>query len=67
MTKTLEISGMSCNHCVGAVRRALESVEGVKVDDVQIGSATVTFDPARTSPEAVVSAVEDAGYEVQGV
>ena len=59
----LEVSGMSCGHCVGAVREALAGVPGVKVDDVRIGSASVTFDETKTTVGDLVDAVNDAGYE----
>jgi copper chaperone len=59
----LEVSGMSCGHCVGAVREALAGVPGVKVDDVRIGSASVTFDETKTTVSDLVDAVSDAGYE----
>ena len=63
-TVTIGINGMSCGHCVAAVRKALESVPGVKVEAVQIGSATVAFDPAVTTRAAVDAAIDAAGYEV---
>lgn len=59
----LDIDGMSCDHCVRAVRSALEGVDGAEVEQVAIGSATVRYDPARTSPDAITSAVGDEGYE----
>ena len=59
----LEVSGMSCGHCVGAVREALAGVPGVKVDDVRIGSASVTIDETKTTVGDLVDAVSDAGYE----
>ena len=59
----LEVSGMSCGHCVGAVREALAGVPGVKVDNVRIGSASVTFDETKTTVGDLVDAVSDAGYE----
>ena len=59
---TLDIEGMSCEHCVRAVRGALERVEGVRVDDVEIGRATVQYDPERASVEEIVDAVNDEGY-----
>ena len=64
--RTLEISGMSCSHCVGSVRHALASVKGVEVQDVSIGKATVRVDPAVVTNEELVDAVEDQGYEVVG-
>ena len=59
----LEVSGMSCGHCVGAVRDALAGVPGVKVDEVSIGSASVTFDESKATVSDLVDAVSDAGYE----
>lgn len=61
---TLKIEGMSCGHCVGAVRRALDSVPGVQVEDVAVGEARIAFDPAATSTAAITEAIEDEGYQV---
>ena len=61
---TIQIDGMSCGHCVGQVTKALEGVEGVQVEQVSIGSATIEYDPATTSEERVAQAVEDQGYAV---
>lgn len=63
----LDVSGMSCGHCVHAVREALGAVPGVKVEDVKIGSASVTYDEARTTVGELVDAVADAGYEASEV
>jgi copper chaperone CopZ len=61
----LEIEGMSCGHCVAAVSEALRELDGVSVDNVRIGSAEVSYEPAQVSPEQIVLAVEDAGYTAQ--
>ena len=61
---TLAISGMSCGHCVAAVKSALDAVPGVAVQNVTIGSATVALDPA-TSPDTALAAVREAGYEAR--
>ena len=61
---TMSIDGMSCGHCVMAVRKALQSVEGVQVEEVKVGAATVAFDPGATSAERLTRAIEDEGYEV---
>ena len=61
---TLEISGMSCGHCVAAVKSALNAAPGVAVQDVTIGSATVKLEP-QTSPDIVVEVVREAGYEAR--
>jgi copper chaperone len=61
---TMTIEGMSCGHCVMAVRRALQAIDGVEVEEVKVGSATVAYDPATTSAEQLAGAVQDEGYEV---
>ncbi|MBL0940107.1 MAG: heavy-metal-associated domain-containing protein [Gemmatimonadaceae bacterium] len=61
---TLEIRGMTCGHCVKSVNAALSKVDGVTIDNVTIGSAAVTFDPARTSANVIAEAVREEGYEV---
>lgn len=60
----LKLQGMSCGHCVAAVRGALERLEGVAVEDVGIGEARVVFDPARVSAAQIAAAVEEEGYAV---
>lgn len=61
---TLHIEGMSCGHCLNAVRRALEGVEGAALRTVQIGRAEVEGD---ADPAALVAAVEAAGYRATAV
>lgn len=59
----LAIGGMSCGHCVAAVRAALADLPGVEVRQVAIGTASVAIDPTLTSVDALISAVDEAGYE----
>lgn len=58
----LTIGGMSCGHCVARVTKTLRTLEGLEVDDVQIGTAEIRFDPERRSVEDILAAVRDAGY-----
>lgn len=62
---TLKVEGMSCAHCVRAVEKAMQDVDGVSVDRVAIGSATIAIDPTRTTLSAVIDALADAGYTAQ--
>ncbi len=62
---TLSISGMTCGHCAGRVTSALNSVAGVEIENVTIGSATVVYDPNLTSPAQILAAVTGAGYTAQ--
>ena len=65
-TVTLNVTGMTCGGCVASVTRVLKTTPGVDNAVVRLDShsATVTFDPARTSVPALKSAIEDAGYAV---
>ncbi len=62
--REFRIEGMGCAHCVKAVREALVGVPGLRVEDVQLGSATVSYDPALVSEDRIRAAVAAAGYEV---
>jgi copper chaperone CopZ len=59
---TLAINGMSCGHCEARVRQTLVALPGVRVNDVSIGSASLTYDASTTTPERIASAVSAAGY-----
>jgi copper chaperone CopZ len=57
----LTIDGMSCAHCVRAVKDALERVAGVSRAVVEIGTAHVEHDE-RVDRDALVRAITDAGF-----
>jgi copper chaperone len=65
-TKTLKIQGMTCNHCVMRVAKALKAVPGVQDAnvDLQKAEAAVTFDESKVVLEKLSAAVVDAGYKV---
>ena len=59
----LEVRGMTCQHCVAAVKKALAAVPGVEevVEVVlQPGSATIR---GSATPEALINAVKQTGYD----
>ena len=60
--RTLQVQNMSCGNCVRHVSHALSALPGVTVKDVQIGSATVEFDPADVSEPTLLDKLENAGY-----
>lgn len=64
-SETLALDGMSCTHCVRAVRSALEAVPGVTVDDVAIGEARVRYDEAVVPRETIAEAVAREGYPLR--
>lgn len=63
-TEEFKIEGMSCGHCLEAVKRALNETEGVEHHEVALGSAKVNFDPQVTDREKIAAAITDAGYDV---
>ena len=59
----LVIDGMGCDHCVSSVRKALEGVQGVEVERVEVGSASVRLpDGSGPEAEAVLEAIRGAGF-----
>jgi copper chaperone len=63
---TINIEGMSCEHCVKAVTdavTALPSVTDVAVD-LDAGAASLTYEPEEVTLEAIKEAIEDQGYDV---
>ncbi len=63
MEKILNVEGMSCNHCVASVRKALEGLDGVREADVSLDDKKVRVELDKDlADEALVKAVEDAGY-----
>ncbi len=62
---TLHVDAMSCAHCIHRVQKALGSVEGVTVHDVEIGWAEVSYDPADVALTDIAAALEAAGYHLR--
>jgi copper chaperone len=63
MEKLIKIDGMSCEHCVMAVKKNLSKLY-LKKADVKIGSADVDFDESQIDEEDIIKAIEEAGYKV---
>ncbi|TYV22586.1 copper chaperone CopZ [Listeria monocytogenes] len=63
---TLNVEGMTCSHCESRVTKALSEVSGVKSAVVSLdeGTATVEFEQGQVTEDALIDAVEEAGYEV---
>ncbi|WP_243031710.1 CopZ family metallochaperone [Thermus altitudinis] len=57
----LKVEGMTCNHCVMAVQRALMKVPGVERAEVSLERAEALVE-GKADPEALIRAVEEEGY-----
>lgn len=66
-TVRLTVDGMSCEHCVRAVEGALKSQDGVRAADVKLdsGAAQVQYEETRVTPEQMIAAVKEEGYEAR--
>lgn len=65
-TTTLLVEGMTCDHCVSAIRTAVGQVEGVTGVDVDLASGEVTVTADQPPDESALrAAVEDAGYDLR--
>jgi len=58
-----KIGGMSCNHCVMAVKKELLKLNPESMD-VEIGSVRVVIDETKIKPDFIEKAIADAGYKI---
>ncbi|EQD43278.1 periplasmic mercuric ion binding protein [mine drainage metagenome] len=63
-TVTLSVPGMTCPVCPITIKKALSKVPGVERTEILFDKkeAVVTFNDAKTSTKALISATTDAGY-----
>ncbi len=63
---TFKVEGMHCTGCASTIEMLLQRKEGVRRASASFdaGEAKVLFDPAAVSEDALVAAIEEAGYRV---
>ena len=61
---TLQVSGMSCQHCVNAVETALKEIGASGKVDLANNAVTVDYDESKITLEPVKEAIEEQGYDV---
>ena len=66
MKKIFNIDGMSCNHCVLSVEKALIKLKPNHLK-VEIGSAEVEFDENKITEQEIIDSIESEGYKVQNL
>jgi len=64
MNTVLKIEGMTCGHCVAAVKKALEAVPGVENAEVSLSEGRAAVRGAAPLGE-LVAAVMEEGYEAR--
>lgn len=66
-TGNFSIKGMTCDNCVRHVKQALQGMKGVSSVNVSLDNqeATLAYDPAIATVEAMAAAVREAGYTME--
>jgi copper chaperone len=64
VTLTYTVPGVSCEHCKHAIEGEVSQVEGVASVEVKLDSKTVTVSGEPLDEQAIIAAIDEAGYEV---
>ena len=65
--KIMQISGMTCEHCVNCVMHALNKIDGVSANVSLKGKRAVISYDREVDEKVLKKAVEDAGYTVNSI
>lgn len=63
MEKVFKIDGMSCQHCVMAVKKEISKLD-IDNLDVKLGEAKVQFDETKVNSDEIKQSITSAGYIV---
>lgn len=63
-TMTLQVSGMSCQHCVNSIEGALKQIGVEGKVYLANGAVEVRFDESKISESLVKETIEEQGYDV---
>jgi copper chaperone len=63
-TITYSVPGVSCGHCRAAITSEVSTVAGVDAVEVDLDAKTVTVTGDPLDEQAVIAAIDEAGYEV---
>ena len=61
--ETMKIKGMSCQHCVGSVKKALEDISGISQVSVDLDTDEATFVNDGISRDEIKKAISKIGFE----
>ena len=67
-SKIFSVDGMSCDHCVQTIQKAVKKLSGIREVVVTLDKkeVRVDFDESETDLEAISGKITDAGFEVVG-
>lgn len=61
---TLQVEGMSCQHCVNSIEGALKQIGATAKVHLADGTVDVAFDENAITIQQVKEAIEEQGYDV---
>ena len=66
MNTTLNVPGISCDHCKNTIEGAVGQLQGIGTVAVDIDQRTVAidFDDSAVTLNEIVATLDEAGYEV---
>ena len=65
MGSVLKVKGMSCQHCVMSVTKALNQLDGIKNVQIDLTKGEVRFDNTKEiASNRIEKVITDAGYEI---
>ena len=64
-TAVVKVGGMSCQGCVKSVTKVLQDLPGIAQAEVSLerGEASVVYDAAKVGRDAMLRAIDEAGFE----
>ncbi len=62
--EVIKINGMSCGHCVMAVKRELSKLD-IKITEVKVGSAEIIYDENKVQKSQIENSISEAGFEAE--
>jgi copper chaperone CopZ len=63
-TRTFTVLGMTCGHCQAAVTAGVSAINGVTDVAVDLDTKIVTVTGSTLDDEAIIAAIDEAGFEV---
>lgn len=62
---TIKVKGMSCQHCVASVTKALQAIDGITTVNVDLLAGAVTYEETKpVATDSVKQAIFKTGFEV---
>lgn len=65
----IKIDGMSCNHCVARIEKAVSDLDGVEKFKIKLKDAEgkIKFDETKIPLEKVMEVITELGYEASSI